>query len=174
MALTADEIAVGKRIFLARKEYGVTRRAAAARMWLSYHQLNRIERGEVATPFLPALLFCEFADLNPLWLAFGERESKFGFFIFQGADLQKDLKEHPSATFFEILWRHRWDFGAAGSGRYTQLPQERIARNITHISIAVPGRASSQREQRRRNIRGAASDRAQHRLRDGEGNWLVA
>ncbi len=116
MALTAEEIAVGKRILFARKEYGLIRRAAAARMWLSYHQLNRIERGEVAAPFLPALLFCEFADLNPLWLAFGETESKFGFFVYQGADLQKDLNEHRSATFFEILWRHRRDFGAVGSG----------------------------------------------------------
>jgi DNA-binding XRE family transcriptional regulator len=86
-------------------------------MWLSYHQLNRIERGEVAAPFLAALLFCEFVDLNPLWLALGGQESKFGFFIFQGSALQKDLQEHPGATFFEILSKHRRDFGVFGSGR---------------------------------------------------------
>src|SRR6266542_251946 len=85
-------------------------RFAARQMWLSRDKLNRIERGEMAVPFFAGLLFCKLTDLNPLFLAFGNSEKRFGFFAFRGADLHRDLNEHPGATFLEILNKHRRDF----------------------------------------------------------------
>lgn len=110
MAITAEERQVGRRIRLVRNKQGVLQRFAARQMWLSRDQLNRIERGEVAAPFFAGLLFCLLTDLNPLWLAFGDSEERFGFFAFRGANLHRDLNQNAGATFLEILKRHRADF----------------------------------------------------------------
>lgn len=80
MALSAEEAEIGKRMLLARREHGANQALTARRMLLSRDQLKRIERSEVAVRLVPALRFCEFANRNPLWLAFGEDENRFGFF----------------------------------------------------------------------------------------------
>jgi transcriptional regulator with XRE-family HTH domain len=54
-------------------------RATALQMGLSRDQLNRIETGAVAPRFFAAWNFCQFTDTNPLWLAFGDPEARFGF-----------------------------------------------------------------------------------------------
>ena len=67
-------------MLLVRKEHGASQALTARRMRLSRDQLKRIERGEVAVRLVPALRFCEFTNRNPLWLALGEGENRFGFF----------------------------------------------------------------------------------------------
>jgi transcriptional regulator with XRE-family HTH domain len=79
VALTAEESQIGKRIRLVRKEQGISQRLAAKRMGLSRDQIKRIERGEVAVRFFPAWHFCQLTDTNPLWLASGDPEGRFGF-----------------------------------------------------------------------------------------------
>ena len=80
MPLTAEEAQIGRRIRLAREEHGANQSLTARRIFLSRDQLKRIECGKVAVRPLPALRFCEFTNRNPLWLAFGEPENRFGFF----------------------------------------------------------------------------------------------
>ena len=103
----------GKRIRLVRMHYGFSQQHAAERMFLSRDQVNRIERGEVAVHFSPGLLFCQFADLNPLWLAFGEPEKLWGFFYIRSDKLAQDLMARPEPTFLEIMQKYRGVFAIA-------------------------------------------------------------
>jgi transcriptional regulator with XRE-family HTH domain len=73
-------------------------------MGLSPDQLKRIERGQVAVRLLPALFFCQFADVNPLWLAFGDPEKRFSFF---GAQLALTVGSEHTVGFLEVMQRNR-------------------------------------------------------------------
>jgi len=126
VALSEEEKQIGKRIRVVRKEHGVSQRLAAAQMGLSRQQLDRIERGEVAIRLGPALRFCEFTNRNPLWLAFGEPQNRFGFFwprekeagsweiVSVGGDWTSDqvVAEAASkdATLLQTIRRHRERF----------------------------------------------------------------
>jgi transcriptional regulator with XRE-family HTH domain len=126
VALTAEEADIGKRIRGIRKGHRISQRLAAAQMGLSRQQLDRIERGEVAVRFLPALRFCEFTDTNPLWLAFGEPEVPFRFFWLE-YDVTCERGYRPllnitgiaasqipsDAIFLEVMQRHKKDYQAA-------------------------------------------------------------
>jgi transcriptional regulator with XRE-family HTH domain len=48
-------------------------------MGISRGQLRRIENGEVAVRFFPAWNFCQYTNISPLWLAFGDPEPRDGF-----------------------------------------------------------------------------------------------
>lgn len=97
--LTDEEAEIGDRIRIAREHYGTSRQLVAEQMGLSRQQIDRIERGEVAVRFRPAILFCRFAGINPLWLAFGEPENRFGFFwIMHDPSSQKGYRVLANVT----------------------------------------------------------------------------
>src|SRR5882724_5646748 len=79
-------------------------------MGVSPDQLKRIERGEVAVRFFHAILFCQFADINPLWLAFGEPEKRFGFI---GASFAIAVEKTFEPGFLEVMKRNRERYRAA-------------------------------------------------------------
>jgi transcriptional regulator with XRE-family HTH domain len=95
--LSAEEVAIAKRIHLIRKENHVSQSLASTQMGLSRDQLKRIERGEVAIRFFPAWNFCQFTNLNPLWLAFGDPEKRFGFVACANSTVQDE------ALFLEVM-----------------------------------------------------------------------
>jgi len=131
VALTVEEAQIGKRIRFVRKEHRISQRLAAAQMGISRQQLDRIERGEVAVRFVPALRFCEFTNRNPLWLAFGEDQNRFGFFwprekevgiweiVNIGGDWASDQAvvkaASEDATLLQTLQKHRERFPSAVS-----------------------------------------------------------
>lgn len=104
VALSAEEAQVGERIRLVRLEHGLSRRLTAAQMEVSPDQLKRIERGQVAVRLLRGLFFCQFADVNPLWLAFGEPEERFGFF---GVQVAITVGTEDSVGFLEVMQTNR-------------------------------------------------------------------
>jgi transcriptional regulator with XRE-family HTH domain len=101
VALAPEEAQIGKRIRLVRKEVGVSQHLAAQQMALSRDQLNRIERGEVAIGCFAALRFCREANINPLWLAFGEPENRFGFFSPDPGHTNDDIR----SRFLQVMQR---------------------------------------------------------------------
>jgi len=119
----SDKIAqLGKRIRLVRKEHRISQRLVAAQVGLSRQQLYRVEQGEVAIGFLPGLRFCEFTNRNPLWLAYGESQNRFGFFwpiptasddprykafTVATADWTSDSVVAERTTFLEAIERHK-------------------------------------------------------------------
>jgi transcriptional regulator with XRE-family HTH domain len=92
-----QEVAIGKRIRLVRTEKTLGQRATALQMGLSRDQLNRIETGTVAPRFFAAWNFCQFTDTNPLWLAFGDAEGRFGFVACANSNVSYE------ARFLEVL-----------------------------------------------------------------------
>jgi transcriptional regulator with XRE-family HTH domain len=124
--LANEEADIGKRMRLVRKEHGVSRRLAAAQTGLSQDQIKRIELGEVGVRFFPAWHFCRFTDTNPLWLAFGDPEPRFGFVAAANSEVRED------ARFLDVMRT----FG----GRYKQL------RFFTHASWRTSGSVFSDRE----------------------------
>jgi transcriptional regulator with XRE-family HTH domain len=115
MGKSFEEAQIGERIRLVRSEDGVSRPLAARQMGLTPDQLKRIESGEVAVRFFPAILFCQFADINPLWLAFGEPEKRFGFF---GVKFTIAVEKTFKPRFLEVMERNKERYRAA-SGSYT-------------------------------------------------------
>ena len=83
-----------------RTEQGLSQNVVASRMGLSRDQVKRIERGEVAARFFPAWNFCQFADTNPLWLAFGDPEPRFGFVECANSNVD------DNASFLEVMQRY--------------------------------------------------------------------
>src|SRR5438552_1234598 len=83
-------------------------------MGISRDQLNRIERAEVATRFHPGISFCEFAEINPLWLAFGDPEKRYGCpneeYIEAALILDAAPRDAAEPTFFEFMKRNRERF----------------------------------------------------------------
>jgi transcriptional regulator with XRE-family HTH domain len=100
VAVSEQEIQIGKRIRLVRREQRISERLAARQMGLSRDQLRRIERGEVAVRFFAAWNFCQFSNTNPLWLAFGESDGRHGFVTCANSTLPDD------ARFLEILQKY--------------------------------------------------------------------
>lgn len=98
--LTAEEAQIAERIRRVRTDQRISQRLAASRMGLSRDQLKRIERGEVSVRFFPGWNFCQFADANPLWLAFGDPEKRFGFVACANATVDEN------ARFLDVLKRY--------------------------------------------------------------------
>jgi transcriptional regulator with XRE-family HTH domain len=114
--LTAEEAQIGRRIRLAREEHGASQALTARRIFLSRDQLKRIESGEVPVRPLPALRFCEFTNRNPLWLAFGEPENRFGFFwVLPTQTTDQGLQE------FKVGANPDWEFDPVFAGDLTFL-----------------------------------------------------
>jgi transcriptional regulator with XRE-family HTH domain len=63
----------------ARKEHRMSQSFLAHQLGLSRDQIERMERGSAAIRFFPAWSFCRLSGINPLWLAFGDPEAKYGF-----------------------------------------------------------------------------------------------
>lgn len=147
MALSVEEAEVGSRIRLVRKEHGVSQRLAAAQMGLSRQQLDRIERGDVSVRFVPGLRFCEFTNRNPLWLAFGEPENRFGFYRIEydptpkrGYRVLRNITRigasqiASDAIFLEVMQRDKKDYRAESSETSNEKPRGSI-----ELRIAVYG-----------------------------------
>jgi transcriptional regulator with XRE-family HTH domain len=97
MAIAPQAEEISRRIRELRLDRGISQRLAAANMGLSRDQLRRIERGDVAVRFFPAWNFCQFTNINPLWLAFGDPEPKHGFVECANSNVPDD------ATFHSVL-----------------------------------------------------------------------
>jgi transcriptional regulator with XRE-family HTH domain len=67
----------------------------------SAQQLKRIEAGEVAPRFGPVWNLCFMAQLNPLWLAFGEPYLRYGFSSFPVFEKHPELT--PEAPFIDVM-----------------------------------------------------------------------
>jgi transcriptional regulator with XRE-family HTH domain len=116
VALNAEEVEIGKRIRLVRKEVGVSQRVAAGQMGVTRDQLNRVERGEVAVRCFAGLRFCRVTNTNPLWLAFGEPEKRFGFFSPEPGHTNDDF----CSRFLEVICRHADRYRAVSSDYITR------------------------------------------------------
>ena len=99
-AIATEERDIGVRMRLVRTAANVSERFAAEQSGLSRDQLVRIERGRAAVRFFPAWNFCQFTDINPLWLAFGEPEGRHGFTACANSTVPDD------ARFLEVLQRY--------------------------------------------------------------------
>src|SRR5437899_4658877 len=133
MPLSPEEIEIGKLISLVRTEYGVSRRLAAEQIGSSPDQLKRIERGEVAMRFLPAILFCQLADISPLWLAFGEPEERSGFF---GVQFAIAVEKTFEPGFLEVMKRNKERYRAASrSYAHERATEPRVKKSLGRLSF---------------------------------------
>jgi transcriptional regulator with XRE-family HTH domain len=67
----------------------------------SAQQLKRIEAGEVAPRFGPVWNLCFMAQINPLWLAFGEPYLRYGFSSFPVLEKHPELT--PETPFIDVM-----------------------------------------------------------------------
>ncbi len=107
----------------AREEKERSQRFVAAQLGLSRDQIDRMERGSAVIRFFPAWSFCRLVDINPLWLAFGDAQSKYGFVECANSTV-------PSTSAFADVMR-------------TYGKRYRVYRFLTHSSMFESGKVFS-------------------------------
>ncbi len=89
--LPEKELAIGKRIKVARRHFGISQEFLASLMSVTRDQLNNVEIGRVALRFLLGWRLCQWLDVNPLWVASGEGDMKRFIWMHYDRTLDREL-----------------------------------------------------------------------------------